>query len=213
MKLFIDFDDVLFFSKKFIQDEKNIFLKHGISEELFKKHYYHFRENDKNKKYRFYDLDKQLEGIRNELGMDISPLEKEAKKFIEDTSRYVFPDVESFLKEIKKDDLFILSYSKTEFQRLKIENCRLARYFRKIIITDRKKSEAIMLAMKENDIKKGEDIYFIDDRADYISEVKKSLPQVKTILVRRKEGRYHDLESEDSDYEVENFSQVFPIIK
>ena len=38
MKVFIDFDDVLFNTKKFIEDMEVIFQKHGISKNIFMKH-------------------------------------------------------------------------------------------------------------------------------------------------------------------------------
>ena len=39
MKIFIDFDDVLFNTKDFIRDIKIVFRRHGVSEDVFSETY------------------------------------------------------------------------------------------------------------------------------------------------------------------------------
>lgn len=208
MKIFIDFDDVLFYSKKFIEDEKRIFKKYGISEEVFKRHYYFYSKKGR-KKIRFYDLKKQLIGIKKELSIDTKKLEADLRSFLKNTGKYIFKDALSFLNDFKKEDLFLISYSKTEFQKLKIKNSGISKYFKKIIITNEKKSKEIL----ENIENKKENIYFIDDRPDYITDVKKIIPRVKTIFMRRKFGRYSNLSCEASDWEGKTLREVTRILK
>jgi len=212
MKIFIDFDDVIFYSKKFIQDEKNIFQKNGISEEIFKKYYYQYTKNKKGEIVRRYNLKKQLQGIKKELGINTDKIESELEDFLSDTEKYIFEDVISFLKQFKKEELFLVSYSKTEFQKLKIKNSGIAKYFKKIIITNGNKSDEILRIIKKQKTKK-EDLFFIDDRADYISEVKKKIARIKTFLVRRKEGRYKNDANEYCDFIIRNLKKAVKIIK
>ena len=208
--IFLDFDDVIFYSKKFIKDYKNIFSRYGVSEEIFKKHYYQYFKNKTGEKVRRYNLTSHLAGIKKELGINTEKLEKEIIKFIEDTSKYIFKDVIFFLKEFKRSDLILISFSKTEFQKIKINNSKVVNFFKKIIITNGSKSTEVLKIIKDNKTKK--EHFFIDDRVDYVSEVKKKVPTINTILVRRKEGRYKEPTNRYCDYEVKNLKEALKII-
>ena len=207
MKVFIDFDDVLFYSKKFIQDEKKIFRKYKISEELFQKHYYQYRKDKKGNLIRIYNLKKQLRGIKKEKKMDIEPIRKELEVFLKDTGKYIFNDVENFLKKFEKKNLFIISYSKTDFQKNKIKNSGISKYFKKIIITDEKKFKVLKRIIDTEKIKE-EEIFFLEDRVDYIAGVKNEIPWVKTILVRRPQGRYKDEVLACCDFRIKNLKEA-----
>lgn len=209
--IFVDFDDVIFHTKKFIQDEKRIFARHGFSEEIFKKHYYSYRKKGK-RKWGFYDLKKQILGIKEELGMNVSSLEQELEFFLNDTSNYIFSDVEFFLKKFEKRELYLLSYSKTNFQKLKIKNSGIAKYFKKIIVTDDKKSKAILEIIKKKKNWKKEKTYFLDDRIEYLKDVKNKISHIKTIFIKRKEGRYKDDKTKDCDFAVKNLDEALKII-
>ncbi|PIU09132.1 MAG: hypothetical protein COZ85_03005 [Candidatus Moranbacteria bacterium CG_4_8_14_3_um_filter_34_16] len=211
MKVFIDFDDVLFYSKKFIQDEKKIFRKYKISEELFQKHYYQYRKDKKGNLIRIYNLKKQLRGIKKEKKMDIEPIRKELEVFLKDTGKYIFNDVENFLKKFEKKNLFIISYSKTDFQKNKIKNSGIPKYFKKIIITDEEKFKALKRII-DTEKTKNEEIFFLEDRTDYIAGIKNEIPWVKTILMRRPQGRYKDEVLACCDFRIKNLKEAEKII-
>ena len=211
MKVFIDFDDVLFYSKKFIQDEKKIFRKYKISEELFQKHYYQYRKDKKGNLIRIYDLKKQLRGIKKEKKMDIEPIRKELEAFLKNTRKYIFNDVENFLKKFEKKNLFIISYSKTDFQKNKIKNSGIPKYFKKIIITDEKKFK-VLKRIIDTEKTKNEEIFFLEDRTDYIAGIKNEIPWVKTILMRRPQGRYKDEVLACCDFRIKNLKEAEKII-
>jgi len=211
MKIFIDFDDVLFYSKKFIQDEKKIFRKYKISEKIFQKHYYQYRKDKKGNLIRIYDLKKQLRGIKKEKKMDIEPIRKELEAFLKNTRKYIFNDVENFLKKFEKKNLFIISYSKTDFQKNKIKNSGISKYFKKIIITDEKKFKVLKRIIDTEKIKE-EEIFFLEDRVDYIVGVKNEIPWVKTILMRRPQGRYKDEVLACCDFRIKNLKEAEKII-
>ena len=212
MKIFLDFDDVLFNTNKFIRDEKSIFKKNKISEEIFKKYYYRYTKGKKGKSVRKYSLKKQLQGIKNELGISTEKIERDLNDFLNNTSKYIFNDVVLFLRQFKKEELFLVSYSKTEFQKNKIKNSRISEYFKKIIITNGKKSEEILKIIKKRKNYK-EELFFIDDRADYILDVKKKVSEIKTFLVRRREGRHQNNINKHCDFVVKDLNKVLKIIK
>jgi len=211
MKIFIDFDDVLFYSKKFIQDEKKIFRKYKISEKIFQKHYYQYRKDKKGNLIRIYNLKKQLRGIKKEKKMDIEPIRKELEVFLKDTGKYIFNDVENFLKKFEKKNLFIISYSKTDFQKNKIKNSGIPKYFKKIIITDEEKFKALKRII-DTEKTKNEEIFFLEDRTDYIAGIKNEIPWVKTILMRRPQGRYKDEVLACCDFRIKNLKEAEKII-
>ena len=211
MKVFIDFDDVLFYSKKFIQDEKKIFRKYKISEKIFQKHYYQYRKDKKGNLIRIYNLKKQLRGIKKEKKMDIEPIRKELEVFLKDTGKYIFNDVENFLKKFEKKNLFIISYSKTDFQKNKIKNSGIPKYFKKIIITDEEKFKALKRII-DTEKTKNEEIFFLEDRTDYIAGIKNEIPWVKTILMRRPQGRYKDEVLACCDFRIKNLKEAEKII-
>ncbi len=69
-----------------------------------------------------------------------------------------------------------------------------------VITTDKVKS--IKKILKKEKTKK-EKIYFLDDKNQYIKEVKKALPRITTILVKRPEGRYQNEPNKMADVVVE----------
>lgn len=212
MKIFIDFDDVLLNTKKFIKNFRKIFKENGISELVFRKYYYDYPIRQKGGRLKKYDSIEHVKRIKKELGMDTRKLEKDLKKFIETAEKYVFSDVEQFLLNLRKDDLYLVSYAKTKFQEDKIKNSGLAKHFKGIIILDKMKSDALKSIIKKDKISKKEKLYFIDDRVEQVSDVKRNIPALKTLLMRRKEGRYSDMRSRYCDFEVKNLKEAAKII-
>lgn len=211
MKIFIDFDDVLFNTKRFKKDIEGIFAKHGISKDVFEKYYYHQSgENDQG----VYDPEKQLTEVERMLGADLSNLKIELEEFLEKTSEYVFPGAVDFLKSFRKEELFILSFGSKDFQKLKIEKTGLGNYFERIIITDERKGEALkdLVEKEEINISQGEEVYFIDDRCKFLDELKKFFPQSITFLMKHREGRYADEANGNCDYEIEELGEFIEIL-
>lgn len=197
MKIFIDFDDVLFNTKKFIIEYIKIFKKYGVSEEIFRKYYYDGKET----KLKRYDLNGHLERISRNLNID--NLKKDINKFLFNTRKFIFSDVKKTLKSLGKYDLYILSYGDKEFQNIKIKNSGIANFFKKIIISSKNKT----FALKEN-----KPFYFLDDRVSHLKDMKKKYPFATTILIKRKNGRYDDKRNRYCDFEIKNLSEMKKII-
>jgi len=209
MIIFVDFDDVLFNSKRIKDDLINIFLKHGINREIFDKYYYNSKEN---KVIKTYDPSRQLRDIQENENIDVDLLKKELEEFMKDTSKYLFEDSLEFLKSFEKDFVAIVSYGKSFFQEMKIGKCGADKYCQKIQITNELKSGAIEKILEERKLEK-EKIFFIEDRVEQIEDVKKEFPFIKTIFMRRSEGRYHDEPTEFCDFEASDLKEAEQIIK
>jgi hypothetical protein len=207
MQIFIDFDDVVFNSKKFIDDYSDLFKKHKILKKYFKKFYYDYPQKHKN--LRKYDPKKHLQRIAEELDLPTGSLQRDIKSFIKNTRKYTFEDLKYF-KNIDSGCLYLISYSRTNFQKEKINNSGIKKYFKKIIITDFPKSKV----MKEIIKTAGEGpVYFLDNRVEHIENVKKNIPRVITILMRRREDRYRDKKTKFCDFEAKNLKEAYQIIK
>lgn len=213
MKIFIDFDDVLLNTKKFRSDYKNLFSVNGIPNNIFEKYYYDYPVKKRNGKLIKYDSGEHLKQIKNKEKIKTAKLHRDISKLIKEIERYVFSDARKFLETFNKGDLYLISYAKTKFQERKIKNSGLAKYFRKIIIIDKLKAAAIKKILKQKQAAMKEKMYFIDDRAEQINDVKKKIPAIMTILIKRKEGRYSNKKTKYCDYVVKNLIKAKKIIK
>lgn len=210
MKIFIDFDDVLFNTKKFKKDYFSIFKKNGISKKVFEDCYYD--ESEEGKDVKKYDPIRHVKKACEISKVRIDVLQRDIDRFITDTNRYVFSDADDFLSSFRKKDLCLVSFSKTKFQWFKIFKSGIAGNFKKIEIVDELKSNIIGKIIRKEKLKKDSDIYFIDDRAEQIRDVKIRFPQIKTILMKRKEGRYKDQRNKYCDFECSSLKQAKKII-
>ena len=165
MRFFLDFDDVLFNTKKFKKDLIAIFLSHGITEEQFNKSSYW---GDK------YALNKQIDFLRYEYDIDVEKLKKDLDLFLNNLQKYVFSDVIDLLKYLGRDNIFLVSYGEKETQMQKIIGSGVDKYLKKIVIADTIKSAPILDIINKLSLKDCNN-YFIDDRLKYIEEVKKNI--------------------------------------
>ena len=123
------------------------------------------------------------------------------KYFFKDLRHYIFQDAKPFLGKIGKRNLFLISYGDKEIQMEKIQKAGMGDHFNQIVITTNK-IEAIKKILKEEK-KENKKMYFLDDKGQYIEEVKKALPKITAILVKRLEGRYQNEPNKMADVVVE----------
>lgn len=207
MLIFLDFDDVIFNTKEFRKDYFNLFKKKGVSKKIFEEFYYDPLDK---KKIKIYHPTHHIKRICDKKSLNFEGLKNEVVRFIDDTSGYVFGDVGDFLNKFSSRNLYMISFSKTNFQKTKIFNSGIADFFGRIEITDDSKGAEIYKILKNKKIKK--DIFFIDDRVEHIRTVKSRNPQITTILFSRKEGRYRDKKNKYCDYQAKKLKEIKDII-
>jgi FMN phosphatase YigB (HAD superfamily) len=211
MKIFIDFDDVIFNTKKFKQDLAGIFSAHGISREEYENSY--FDPNNRNT-IRMHNMEDQIQRLKKSRFFDEKSLRKALNNFMQDSSSYVFEDVVPFVGLHENDKLSVLSFGNKVFQEKKVKSSKIQNYIPDIVITGKTKAEALADIFKENNNLLKEKVLFLDDRAEQISEVKKMFPDVATILIKRPEGRYQDMKKDEyCDFEAHNLQEAQAIIK
>jgi FMN phosphatase YigB (HAD superfamily) len=198
MKFFIDFDDVLFNTRDFKKDLIGIFIRNGVSEKQFiEESYWDGR----------YNLEEQIKSVEKKYKIDGEKLRKDTELFFKDLTQYVFMDVVPFLRKINREDLTLISYGDEKIQTEKIKQAGLYGYFDKIVITHDKAEAINKILEKEGD--NDEKMYFLDDRSEYIEGVKRALPEIITVLIRRAEGRYPDESDNMADIVLENLDNSF----
>ena len=210
MKIFIDFDDVLFNTKLFYEGIKNVFFENGISEEVFKKYYKDPETEKKRGIIQKYNPYKQIEKI-GKTGINTKKLKRDFSDFIKNTSQYIFEDGIEFLKKVKNEDLYIISYGDKKFQNEKIINSGISKYFKRILIAETTKAAAIRKILNKK-TKEGEALIFIDDRERFLRNIKESYPGMVTFLFNNSLGRYNDEKTGHCDFKVKNFNEVLKII-
>lgn len=208
MKILIDFDDVLFNTKKMIS--KYGYYKNKEIFNAFAKYYFGYVE--KNKKV--YLKKKDLVKIFEKNGMnkkDIGVFEKKIEEQLKNYKSLLFKDSYVFLKKIGKKHSFIFSFGYSYFQNAKIKATGIDKYVSKTIVVFGKKSDEIGRIIGKYD--ENEKIIVLDDRAEILSEIKKRHKNIITILIRRKDGRYNDDILPCCDYSAKNLIEAAKIIE
>lgn len=212
MKIFVDFDDVIFYTKKFKKDLIRVFLKNGVTRQEFENSYYTFQKKAQ-ALGEYYDPKKQIQVLRKRNQINQEELSKDLDDFLKDLGKYVFSDVFDFLSFFPKKELYLITYGHEKFQMKKIKGTGISKYFRKVIISKNNKLNIILETAKDHKFSSGEKVVLIDDRPEQLERAEKRKKSIITFHMCRPQGRYSDLICADKDYEVKNFKEVLKIIK
>ena len=120
---------------------------------------------------------------------------------IHNANNYLYSDAISFLEYLKKHNynITILTKGNSDFQREKIFNAKLDKYYDKLIVTMRHKG--LLLLNYSHSI-------FIDDNPREIKSLLTRRPK-KIICIRHINSKYHDIEVSDK---VDCYSSLTEII-
>lgn len=209
MKIVLDFDDTVFNTHQMMGDFVKISEKAGFTEDEFWTAYQKCKEKVK-------DLD--IKVLADLLYKDIirtTPLLKKEEiikgwnSVLVKADNFIYHDFFDLADSFDKKDLTLLSFGATEFQKEKIERSKIDSLLNEIIITK---------ADKVNDFKNitqkygDEKIFFIEDKADQIDQIKKEFPQIITFKMERSQGGHIKTRSELTDYIVKDLDEVRKII-
>jgi len=210
MKVFIDFDDVVFNTKQFSAELKIFFSGHGVDEKLFLKHYYAADDSSEKKLFDPEGLFSRLEKYEK---IDASKLRADFAKRVVELSGFVFSDATDFLKFVGKENAYLISFGLADFQNKKIIGCKVNELVNGCVVTKGSKAAAIAQVMEKMQISSTEKIIFIDDRVEQVQDIKKAFPEAVTFLLCRSEGRYCDSKNEYCDFEIHSLKEAQEIIK
>lgn len=212
MKIFIDFDDVIFNAKRFKEDLIHVFQRNGITRSEFENSYYTYSKKAQ-EEGKYYNPKQQIRVLKRRFQIDQYKLERDLDKFFSDLRSYVFPDVYLFLEAFPKKDCFLLTYGHIRFQKIKINGCGVRKYFRRLLISKDNKINIIREISEKYHFPSEESIILIDDRPEQLERTEETKKSVVTFHMCRSQGRYSNLICLDRDYEVKNLKEALNIIK
>ena len=192
MKIYIDFDCILFDTDKFYFEFLKICNKYGISKEeiqiLIDKL---FSKNS------LFNLEKIVKELTKQYNLNKTFFDECMSLFDND---FVYNDVIPNLEKLyKKYELILLTYGDFDYQSKKIKSSNLKKYFNKIIITSSIKSEIENICYDEG--------VFIDNNPKEIERfINKSAKKV--IRVRRPSDKYSKIDTKLTVSEYEDLSQL-----
>ncbi len=204
MKIFIDFDDVLFNTKDFTVFLQEIFKNFGIEKELFRQTYEEVKKHTGGKNFS-YTFEAHVRALQGRLEFDSAALLQVLKKETEDISKFLFSDTFPFLEFLRKQgySAWVLSFGDNSYQMMKIQCSGIGDRVEGVIITQESKE----CALQQQGLTGNEKAYFFDDRVHFLEGAKKIFPALSTVLVSRPEGRYADERSALCDYQITNFQE------
>lgn len=207
MKIFLDFDDVIFHTSHFLSDLKKMFVSYGIDDGQFDDVYKNFLSPTGVNMITF-DPWKQLDIIEKQNGIKYQDLRWNLNDYLSDTQKYVFDDVVPFLNKVGRDNSFVASHGSNDFQMNKIRSSKIAEYVTDIKVSEKPKWQSIFEVASGGKISLDDDIYFIDDKAHHVDEVKKKYSHINVILMKRPQRRYKDQVSQLADDEVASLDDL-----
>lgn len=210
MRIFIDFDDVIFNTKKFLVFLRDIFKEFGVTEELFRSAYQEMRSDVSGQNF-CYNFEAHVEKISKHVKVDEAALIKALYEGLEQAPAFVFQDVKPFLEYLKKEGytVDVLSFGDKNYQALKIKKAGLGALIANILVTQESKERIL----KNQNIEPLGDVWFFDDRVEFLENMKKSFPFMHTVLVSRPEGRFTDTKNSFCDYQIFDLKEATEIIK
>ena len=212
MKIFIDFDDVLFNTRQFSAYLKGFFAEEGINPELFQKYYYD-PADQATSSVRLFDPEGLFARLEKYEKIDTSKIRHDFETKLQNLERFVFTDVVGFLKVMGKENLQLVSFGLSNWQQIKIKGSEVSKLVENFIIAEKPKAQEIGQLLAQMKLGVKEKIFFIDDRAEHLEDVKKAFPQIITILLCRPDGRYCDQQNEFCDWRVSDLKQTQEIIE
>jgi len=209
MKIVLDFDDTIFNTHQMMAELVKISEKAGFTESEF---WLAFKDNKE--KVKDIDVKVIVEFLYKNSAMKIFSYKKE--EIIEEMAsvflrlkEFVYPDFSDFVNCFEKKDLVILSIGKNNFQEEKIKNSGVQNFFNEIIIIPEDKVGKFKFLLQNSGDEK---IFFIEDSAFHIDQVKKEFPQVVSFKIERSQGKNIETKSELTDYVVKDLEEAKKII-
>jgi FMN phosphatase YigB (HAD superfamily) len=206
MRIIFDFDHTLFDTPRLKRAVEGVFVKHGVSRELFCK----TMEESKGEG-RDWKPERQFEILEARGTGNVKNIQRDFEDILGHGEIFLYNDTLPFLERARQAHfLALLSYGEDSFQNAKINGCGHVReYFDRVVITQNlyKDKEAAELAGKGSAL-------FVEDNPIALLKTKQYAPHIVTVRMKRGEGRYENEESHGGvDYEVKSLSEVESIIK
>ena len=192
MKVYVDFDRTLFDCDRFLEDFYEIITKYNIPKDLFKECQNQSKRHGFNPYTILNDVEKKI-SFDKSIYLDIDEL-------IQHTSSYLCPDTIPFLEYLNSHNytVIILTKGNRDYQREKIINSHIDKYYSKLIVTMRHKGLLFLNYLQS---------MFIDDNPREIESLLIRKPK-KIIRIKRNMSKYSDIELKKEIKTVNNLHEI-----
>lgn len=201
MRIIFDFDHTLFDTPRLKAAMQEIFRKHGVDEELFRK-----THDESRGEGRDWKPEKQFDILKSLGAPGVESIRRDFEKMMAESCVFLYEDTIPFLEKVNGDYNFaIVTYGESSFQKEKLAGChRMTEYFDKIVVT-----KNLYKDKEVSDLSEGNRAFFVEDNPSALSAVKKYAPHIVTVRMNRGHGRYANEVSQGGiDYEVEDLAGV-----
>lgn len=183
MKYYIDFDYTLFDTFKFREELYKILKQNNLDESFLKP----TPEIAKSSGGKLLNLENLFKAISKEQNIPEENLLKPLRELMKRIDKYLYDDTLDFLKFLKDNgnEVNLLSWGDKEFQKEKVCNSGIEKYFDNIIY-----AEELKFTLSDIDY---ENSTFIDDSIIDLEGLY-NRKAFKVIRIRRKNGKYSDKE-------------------
>ena len=192
MTVYVDFDRTLFDCDRFLDDFYSLIMKYNINRNSFKE----CQNRSRRCGFNPYTI---LSDLEQKTNFDKS-IYHDIDKLISNTSNYLYPDAIPFLKYLKELDykVVILTKGNKEYQKSKIANANIDKYYDKIIVTMRHKGFLFLNYVQG---------IFIDDNPSEINSLMKRRPK-KMIRIKRINSKYSNIQIKYDVLNIENLQEI-----
>lgn len=184
MTFIIDFDHTLFNTTRFKEELARSVKSLEIDRKLWFETYGKTIRQVKNA----YDYNARTHSqiLSKKTGIPAPIIEKRLKLVLPQSDKFLYPDTKNFLKFLKNKGgkIILLTLGNIEWQKEKIKNIKIKKYFNKLIYTYWHK-KYLKIKLKENP----NSWIFINDDPIEIKELKKIFPQSIFLRIKRREGK------------------------
>ncbi len=174
--IIFDFDDTLFDTQKLKEKIFNKLIEYGISKDIIYKSY-----KESQNILGVYSPDNHTKILNDLYSFDVT---NNLSDWIVnlDLSSHIFPEVDSLLKNLKKNHyLILLTRGNKNFQTFKIAQSNISKYFNETHITEDAK-ETFLKEMVFS-----EEVYFINDKENENNTIKENFPNFK--IIKKEHGK------------------------
>ncbi|MBI2439313.1 MAG: hypothetical protein HYV45_01780 [Candidatus Moranbacteria bacterium] len=212
MKIFFDFDDFFLRTENDLVKDFFQFLASltGATEEEIFQTYKRFSGAHFSKGIP-YSFEQHIEFLLNVRSFDSKNVKEKARVFFVDLKKYVFEGTVDFLKNFRKEDIYLLTYGEDSFQNLKVDGSGLRKFFCDVIVVQGSKPEVIEQRVARDHFLSDETVVFADNRCGHFTGARER--GIVTIHLRRSTDKYSKDPCEGCRYRVENFDELLQVLK
>lgn len=206
MHIYLDLDDTLIATHLFYREYyRPLLIAGGSTEREIEKSYKFFTNGVTHSGGELFTPRRQMEILGWRESVKEEALE-EIENLLREKRGFIFPEVVATLTELKQRGayLVLLTFGHPEFQKQKLIASGIGHFFDEVVITNESKADLLRKAVVETK----EQLFFVDDRSQYMTELQNDTNIVTLHMSRPEIGAECVEEQCGAKYEIQNLKQL-----